>query len=394
MGKKIKCIIIYLLIGLGAYGIFRLSDKYQLNILKSNIECTIITRGCTKGNALAVNNKAIYIAEKNRIKEINKEGKEKVVYSGTEAIEDMVIKEDVIYILSGKKLIKFNIKNNQEEEILLSNIALGGNDINRKLLLNNNKLLISISALTNSGIFQNGAYEYTLKENNNGINNGCIYEFNIDNYDLEVFASGIRGVTGMDCNNKGEVFAIFSGMKNEGNRPINRDKDYIYKIEKGKWYGFPDFSGGDYINSPRFAGDELVTPIIENPITKVIDKPLFVDSFLDNLKELGIDKDGILLPENSMIYWDQEKKAIMGFIDNTYNLEVLRVTDKSNIKDIIYTGEEFLLLDSGVGCVFRLHNKNGIKGFELPIRIWIYLIILVASTIVVFIIKYKKNNLK
>ena len=35
-------------------------------------------------------------------------------------------------------------------------------------------------------------------------------------------------------------------------RGIKNDRDYIYEINGDRWYGWPDYSGGDPITSPRF----------------------------------------------------------------------------------------------------------------------------------------------
>ena len=64
-------------------------------------------------------------------------------------------------------------------------------------------------------------------------------------------------------------------MENIGDRPINRDFDYLYKIEKGKWYGWPDYSGGDLISSPRFKDNEKKSRIILNPPNKTVAPPMY-----------------------------------------------------------------------------------------------------------------------
>ena len=59
----------------------------------------------------------------------------------------------------------------------------------------------------------------------------------------------------------------------------------IYIARKGQWYGFPDFSGGDYISSPRFN--------VENygrDSTKFLFWPQCINKNVDSLKELAIDR--------------------------------------------------------------------------------------------------------
>ena len=84
-------------------------------------------------------------------------------------------------------------------------------------------------------------------------------------------------------------------------RPINRDFDYLYKIDKGKWYGWPDFSGGDPISSPRFKGQNVVLPLIKNPPNKIVSAPIYQYSDVGIIKYLAIDKEGRILDKNTKV---------------------------------------------------------------------------------------------
>ena len=67
--------------------------------------------------------------------------------------------------------------------------------------------------------------------------NGTIYEFDILSNKASLYATGIRGVTGIDYNNEGKIIGIFTGMKNEGERPIENDRDYLYIVKRDNGMG-------------------------------------------------------------------------------------------------------------------------------------------------------------
>ena len=78
--KKVNVLLILMVILLGALSLYKLSNKYNLNILKSNIDCTIVVKGCEKARALSADDdKNIYIAFSDYIKSVDREGKEKLI---------------------------------------------------------------------------------------------------------------------------------------------------------------------------------------------------------------------------------------------------------------------------------------------------------------------------
>lgn len=390
MRKLLKFLLTLTLILLISFIVVKLSDKYNIKISKKSIECTIVTKGCDNAKALACNDDKIYIAYKNYVKLIDVEGKEQIIYKDNDEIEDIECYKESLLIISGNKLIKYNIKQ-RKEEVILINIPLSGNNIERKLAVEGDNVYLSIGALSNSGLKEDGTVEDTTKIDDNVINNATVYKLSLVDKSLSRFATGIRGITGIDITNEGKIYAVFSGMLDEGNRPVYRDKDYIYLLEKSHWYGWPDFSGGDYINSPRFAKDELIKPIMKEPSNMVISGPKYVGDNVDLISELAIDKDGSLLPKDSMIFWDKCNNSITGIVDNRAKVEILKLLDKSKIEDIIYCNGDFLVLDSEVGCIYRLHEKLGFFKFKLPYVIKLYIVILITFIVGVSILKIRKK---
>lgn len=419
MRNFLRYIIIAILIVTAAFSVFKISNKYSMNILKDDIDFAVISKSCEGAKAIAADdNKNIYIAYRDWLKVIDSEGKEKILFKNKELnIEDIVYYENKIIYISGDKLQEYSLETSLVKT-LYSGIIKGGNEIERKIVLKNDIIYLSIGGATNSGISQGEEFDLTpIDATLTGVNykdtgafkgagitsypgekiskvsfgNGAIYYIDLKNNKVNLYSSGIRGVTGFDFNSKDEIMAIFSGMKSQGLRPVNRDKDYIYKVEKNKWYGWPDYSGGDPISSPRFKGEEIIQPLIANPPRKVIEGPIYQHKTLDTLKELAIDREGAILEKDSLLFWDKEEAMICALSSENIYFKVLKVKDSSDIKDIIFNKDEFLILDSSLGCIYRISQKQGMLGFNLPIEIWTFILALTFILLSVVVLKLTKK---
>lgn len=82
--------------------------------------------------------------------------------------------------------------------------------------------------------------------------NGTILRMNADGSDLEVYASGLRNPYGLMWSPDGILYATENGFDIRGSRPIANDKEDVYVIEEGGWYGWPDYAMGLPITDPRF----------------------------------------------------------------------------------------------------------------------------------------------
>ena len=179
-------------------------------------------------------------------------------------------------------------------------------------------------------------------------------------------------------------------MKNEGDRAVNRDKDYIYEINEGQWYGWPDFSGGDYITSPRFKVDEIIKPLIKNPPNKMVPSPMYQSVDLGSLKGMAIDRNGNVLNKDDILLWNETNKVVGVLNEEGIYYQMLKLNERSNIKDMLYTGNEFLLLDNNIGCIYSIHEKEGILGFKLPTIVWAFIFLL--STVLIVVVAFKHNH--
>jgi hypothetical protein len=61
---------------------------------------------------------------------------------------------------------------------------------------------------------------------------------------IETHAWGFRNMIGFTWDSKGNMYAAENGYDVRGARPVVDYLDASLRIEKGRWYGVPDFSAG------------------------------------------------------------------------------------------------------------------------------------------------------
>ena len=77
---------------------------------------------------------------------------------------------------------------------------------------------------------------------------------------LELVAWGLRNAYGLGFDAAGRLLAIDQGADDRGSRPIGNAPDLLYEVQKGRWYGWPDFIGGVPVNDPRFRPERGPAP--------------------------------------------------------------------------------------------------------------------------------------
>lgn len=430
MRRFINFLIFSIIIVSGAFGVYKFSNQYKMNSLKNNISWSVAYKNCKDSIAFDQDeNKNTYVAYDDYIKVIKEDGREETLLQDDKLkIENILYYKNKLYFISKEDLYKYDI-DNKKLSTVLANIPCEGKYIDRNIIIRNSKLLLSIGTATNSGIasydgnysankipYDKSPIDITLNGNNYGekktgafmpygnsseqgqkvkaqnLANACVVEVNLSNNKAMLYSSGIRNITGWDLDDEGNLFAIVGGMENIGERPINRDFDYLYKIDKGKWYGWPDFSGGDPIKSPRFKGEKLVSSLIENPPNKIVSAPTYQFSDVGVIRYLAIDKDGKILDKNTKVYYDMKKNVISAICDGSIINDLLKLKENSKIKGIKYLGGDIYILDSGIGCIYKLQSENPNFSFNLPKSIWIF--ICVFLLIIACLIVYKSYNKK
>lgn len=81
---------------------------------------------------------------------------------------------------------------------------------------------------------------------------GSIARFNPDGSGFEMFAWGLRNPFGLEFDKNGQLWATFHGADVRGSRNIFNDPDYLVKVEKDAWYGWPEYFDGKPVTGPEF----------------------------------------------------------------------------------------------------------------------------------------------
>lgn len=69
---------------------------------------------------------------------------------------------------------------------------------------------------------------------------------------LELVAWGFRNPYGLAFDPAGRLFVADNGFDVRGSRPVWGAADFLWAVEPGTWYGWPDFSGGLPLSHPTF----------------------------------------------------------------------------------------------------------------------------------------------
>ena len=89
---------------------------------------------------------------------------------------------------------------------------------------------------------------------------GSILRSNLDGSKLEQVAWGFRNPAFLKFDNSGLLYTVNNGFNSVGSRPIENATDDFYLVTPDLWYGWPDYSGGEAVNSPRFTPSGGVQP--------------------------------------------------------------------------------------------------------------------------------------
>lgn len=371
-----------------------------------------------------------YIAYKSKIQFIDKNGRSSIIIKNNDFdISSIDYRGKKLYYSSRNKIYCYDLIQNKNSK-LFSNIPNYG-DYNRSIIrTNGNCLYISVGAVTNSGVVGNDnlwrnekpyVHDITPKDIIlKGINfkdgktgafqsygtrsvkgqiisahfpgNSSIVVYDIENKKGSTFAWGIRNVTGMDFNDKNELICSVGGMENRGSRAILGDNDYIYKIKKGAWYGWPDYSGGDPIISPKFKGNGNLSFLIENHPNMNPPSPLYQSSKVSSLGTIGIDTSGDIGEKNCIFFYNKRDNSLYSFKYPQIEKKKIEFYKNSLINSMkIYNGN-LLILDSKSGYLYSItkDNKNIIINSRQYNNIYIYLIIS-AVVVIVLILKIKRD---
>ena len=97
---------------------------------------------------------------------------------------------------------------------------------------------------------------------------GAILRVRPDGRSMEWVAWGFRNPFGLAFAPDGRLFVTENGYDDRGSRPVWGTGDYLWAIEPGTWYGWPDFAGGVAFNGERFESPgegAPPTPLLASP---------------------------------------------------------------------------------------------------------------------------------
>lgn len=121
--------------------------------------------------------------------------------------------------------------------------------------------------------FNSGDEKKTTIEGNTKAS-GTILRMDLDGRNLEVYAWGLRNPYGVLWSNDGKLYATENGLDIRGSRPIANDKEDLYIIKEGGWYGWPDYASGLPVTDPQFAPENGPKPEFIMEEHPPVEKPL------------------------------------------------------------------------------------------------------------------------
>lgn len=401
---KYMCIIA---LSLGAaFMLYNFVSYSGLDINDEKVDYSIDIKGISNVVDFDIYDDNQFLIAKNNCILLKKEdGAIKTLYTCEEGrITAMALVNRTIFMVENNKLISFNIDSNEKKEVI-NNIPIIGKNDECRLLPYKDKVLLSISSVTNSGIMENGqvsfgneVYDRTpidvysmgskFDKDETGVfcpkgksynkgevikgvipANACILSID-QNTNVKIYASGIKKVEGWCIADDNKLYAAVGGMEEKGLRPVANDTDYIYEINEGEWLGWPDFSGGDPVTSPRFrVNDEKVSFVLDKHITENPKAPLYQCDKLNSISCMA-SAPKTICKDSGIIFYDKKDNQLKFFkqgiipsklIDAGRNCEIISIKQKDNV---IY------MLDGKKGVIYKIFEKQAVNNKDKNILLY------------------------
>ncbi|MCY6370849.1 hypothetical protein [Clostridium ganghwense] len=394
---------------------------YNIVLKDNNMEWNLKYKGLKDAIDFTIDSKGdYYICYKTKIQYIDKDGKSFNIFADKNMnISSIEYYKEKLYFSSNCCVYYFDLHSKECKEII-SNLPNFGDYKDSILKVNGDYLYITIGAATNSGVvgednewLKNNPYNHDVSPHKivlRGINfangkngafvnygtkniegqiisghfpgNASIMMYNLETGDSTTYAWGIRNIKGLDFDSRERMIASVGGMEDRGLRPVKGDTDYIYVIKPKSWYGWPDYSGGDPINSPKFKGanNKTVSFILDNHTTTNPAAPLYVHNSLATLKSIAIDKEGGLGEADSIYFYDEKDKKLWYLNEKGVMNEKLKFNNESKISSIKYIKNQIIILDCNQGNLYSLglKEKNEVSINKKPIIYFLLISILIV----------------
>lgn len=394
--KKILGWILLMVIAAGSiFTVWEKSRIYNYIAVKNdNLEIKIRYKGLKRAVDFTMDDKNIYVLFPDRVLCIPLSGEpynlfeeEGMDFSAAE------INGDKLYVVGNHKLMTIDTVTGIMDTCI-EDIPNYGDYQDVVMKFYGDSLLISIGSATNSGIVGDDniwtdsyegfhdipSFDIKLKANPYGaftekgtgntenqvvhgekIGTSSIVEYNTNTKEISTYAWGIRNVKGMAVSSDGRIFVTSGGYENRGIRPVNGDCDYIFEIKKGCWYGFPDYSGGDPLDSPRFS-ETGIAPVemLMSEIPMNAPAPLYQHDALNALSFIVMDNGGIInSQENNYIYfYDSRNRRILSSGIGGSPRELIQLQGNADVKMMKIINEGLYILDSNNGFLYTIGLKK------------------------------------
>lgn len=434
--KGLFVIAVIVIVSIILYGKFYTSYSYKIE--EKGVYSEIKFKGLNDAKDFAEDEYGnIYIAFSNRVQKVDKLGKSyNLIKNKGLNICSLEYYEDKLYFCSGNCIYSLDLKNNKEKK-LISDIPNFGDYKTVLIKIYKSYLYAEIGSATNSGVVGEdntwlNTYPFghdltpkaiTLRGENFGDNkttgafspyntkniygqiilehfpgNASVIIYNLKTGMAETYAYGIRNINGMDFNSDGNLIADVGGMENRGLRPIKGDCDYIYLIEKNKWYGWPDYSGGVAVDSPRFVGiyNKRVAFIIDNHPTTSPQAPIYKNKQLASLGTLAVDSKGALIEKDNIYFYDSDKHSICYLNKNNKSIKMVQFSTRATISSMKFAYNKLLVLNSKEGylAIFSVNNEAPNISGNPKVLYWFLASIIMAIILIVVMSKVSEKNKK
>ncbi|MGV8979815.1 hypothetical protein [Clostridium sp.] len=432
MKKSIGFIVILVAMAFVLFSFKSSFKEYRVTVKDEVIKSQVMFKGLIGAVDFTRDSEGnYYVAFQDRIQYIDKSGKAYNIFTNKNlVISSLDYSDGVLYYASETKVYSYNLISKENIEII-KNIPNYGDYNKSNIRINGEYLFVTIGAATNSGVVgldnqwiddypqnhditpkkitikgtdfgeeKTGAFVSYKTRNIKGQiitehmpGNSSIIIYNLKTGLLGNFAWGIRNIKSIDFNTGGKVLVTVGGMENRGLRPVLGDSDYIYQIKKNIWYGFPDYAGGDPINSPKFKGiDNNTIPfILEQHPTTNPPAPIYQHKSVDSLISLAVDQKGILGEKDCIYFYEKNDNSI-------YSLNSMgAVKEKINFYEETYISsmkffDNLIALDSKSGYIISIGKNESLDMGTGTRKIIYYLIAIVLTLIGSILVGLSKKN--
>jgi len=432
MKRIIGFIVILVVMSFALFSFKNFSKEYKVTVKDDILRSQILLKGLSNAVDFTKDDQGnYYVAFKDKVQYIDKIGRSYNIFINKKlSITSLDYKNGVLYYASDTSIYSYNLISKKNIEII-KGIPNYGDYKNSLIRINGDYLFVTIGSATNSGVVgldnqwlanypqnhdvtpkritikglnfgvnKTGAFVSYQTRNKNGqmitehkIGNSSIIIYNLKTGAEGNFAWGIRNMNGIDFNSEGKILVSVGGMENRGLRPVNGDSDYIYKIKKNAWYGFPDYTGGDPINSPKFkdSSNKTIPIILDNHPSTNPPAPIYQHKAVDSLFALAIDKKGILGDKDCIYFYEKNDNSI-------YSLNKIGpLKEKVNFGSATYiTSMKFFndleVLDSKSGYLICIKKNIDIDISGVAHRLGYYLLAIVVTLIVSILVVLSKKN--